>query len=75
MWLRFSEELSRHTGLSDNEINKDLAMKKKIIEYMVKNNIRSLEQVGKVFNNYYLDPGFVTEIVDKNRNKEKLLGE
>ena len=73
--LRFIEELSRHTGLSDNEINKDLAMKKKIIEYMVKNNIRSLEQVGKVFNNYYLDPGFVTEIVDKNRNKEKLLGE
>ncbi len=65
--LRLFEELSRHTGLSQSEINKELKIKKQILDYLVKNNIRSLEEVGKVINNYYLDPDFVIGSISKNK--------
>ncbi len=71
--LRLFEDLSRHTGLSQSEINKDLKMKKRILDYLVKNNIRSLEDVGKIMNQYYLDTDFVTGMIDKNSNPDKLL--
>ncbi|MBW2981015.1 Flp pilus assembly complex ATPase component TadA [Candidatus Woesearchaeota archaeon] len=71
--IRFFEELSRHTGLSQSEINKDLKTKKKILDYLVKNNIRSLHDVGRVMNQYYLDTDFVVSQVNKNSKPDKLL--
>jgi len=71
--IRLFEDLSRHTGLSQAEINDDIATKKKILDYLVKNKMRSLEKVGKVMNMYYLDPDFVTGVVNKNSNPDNLL--
>jgi len=71
---RLFEELSRHTGLSQAEINNDLKTKKKILDYLVKNNIRSLDDVGRIINLYYLDPDFVIDMVNKNAKPDKLLG-
>jgi len=53
--LRLFEELSRHTGLTNKEINSDIAEKKKILDFMVKSNIRDSESVGQTIMNYYLD--------------------
>lgn len=53
--LRLFDELNRHTGLSPKEINSQLAEKKKILEWMVKNNVRSIEDVGSVMMGYYMD--------------------
>ena len=71
--LRIFEELSRHTGMSQTEINQDLAMKKKILEFMVKHNLRGVDNVGKIMNKYYLDPGFVEESVKKNKDPKNLV--
>ena len=57
---RFFEEISRNTGMSYSEINKELDEKAKIISFMIKNNLRALEQLGKVMSLYY-------------RNKEVLM--
>ena len=65
--LRLFEDLSRHTGLSQSEINKDLKIKKEILDYLVKTKLRSLEQVGDVMNKYYLDPDYVIKMVNKNK--------
>jgi len=54
--LRLFEELNMFTGMSLNEIKKDIEEKKKILNWMVKKNIRSIEDVGKVMHDYYLDP-------------------
>ena len=54
--LRLFEDLSMHTGMSQNEIIKDLAEKEKILRLMVKNNIRKLNDVGEVIQNYYNNP-------------------
>lgn len=71
--LRLFEELSRHTGLNQAEINKDIKSKKAILDHLVKNNIRRLEDVSKVMNGYYLDPDFVIDAVNKNAKKDILL--
>ena len=54
--VRLFEELSRHTGLNQMEINSDLEVRKKILDWMVKKNIRNVDQVGKVMSEYYIDP-------------------
>ncbi len=54
--LRLFEDLSRHTGMTHTEITKELTIKKKILDWFVKNNIRSIIQVGDVLYNYYIDP-------------------
>jgi len=71
--LRFFEDLSRHTGMSQSEIDKDIESKEIILRYLIKNNLRSIMQVGKVMKEYYLDPGYVTKLIHKNINPEKLL--
>ncbi len=58
--LRFFEDISRHTGLSDEQIEANLAEKKQIFEWLIKNSLRSLRDFGAVINLYY-------------RNKEILL--
>jgi len=71
--LRFFEDLNRHTGLTQKEINADLADKKAILDWLVKNNIRQVDDVGKVMNEYYLDKEFVINAVKKNLDKDVVL--
>ena len=59
--LRLYEELSRHTGMTMAQIENDIAMKAKILEWMVKNNIRHVDDVGELMRRYYLDPDQVIE--------------
>lgn len=70
---RLFEELSRHTGLNQNEIDSDLRDKEKILLWMVKNNIRELESVGKILKEYYIDPESMTKLALKNMSKEEFL--
>ena len=70
---RLFEELSRHTGLNQNEIDSDLRDKEKILLWMVKNNIRELESVGKILKEYYIDPESITKLALKNTSKEEFL--
>ncbi len=72
--LRLFEDLSRHTGLSQSEILKDVKTKKSILDYLVKHNIRSLEEVGKIMNAFYINPDEVINVVEKNGKPELLRG-
>lgn len=71
--LRLFEDLSRHTGMSLPEIEKELETREKILHYMVKQNLRSVEQVGKLMNQYYIDPDFVVKNILKNANPNILM--
>ncbi len=54
--VRLFDDLSSHTGMSESEILKDLADKEKILNWMVKNGIRKIDDVGEILNRYYTDP-------------------
>ena len=70
---RFFEDISRNTGMSQTEINKNLDEKKKIILWLIKKNIRDLNDFGRVMNLYYTDKDELIKAVNKNDIK-KILG-
>ena len=67
--IRLFEELSRHTGMTLTQIDQDIATKTKILEWMVKNNIRYVDDVGEIMRKYYLDPDSVIEMIGGVENK------
>ncbi len=54
--IRLFEELSRHTGMTLQQIEQELDRKTKVLEWMVKNNIRHVDKVGEIMQQYYSDP-------------------
>jgi flagellar protein FlaI len=71
--LRIIEELNLHTGMSPEETARDIAEKKTILEWMVKRDLRSIEQVGQIMNVYYKRPKDVLDAAKKNLPLGKLV--
>jgi flagellar protein FlaI len=63
---RFFEEIGRNTGMQMTEIEEELENKKKILSWLIKNNIRSVKEMGKVMNIYYKNKTYLNEIINKN---------
>jgi archaeal flagellar protein FlaI len=54
--LKLFEDLNKFTGMSLVKIKNDLTEKKKILDWMVKKDIRTVKEVGAVMRDYYLNP-------------------
>jgi len=67
------KKLEMHTGMSEKEIQKDINNKQKILSWMVKNKINTVDGVGKLVAEYYRDPKNVLKIVEKNEKPETLI--
>jgi flagellar protein FlaI len=65
--IRLFDELALHTGLNRQEINDEISEKQKILEWMVKFNVRDVNAVGKVVAQYYKDPNSVIDAVKKSK--------
>ena len=70
---KFFEDLSRHTGMSQTEINSELKKRKMIIEWMLKNDVLRLEPVSKVFSLYYADKEKLLKLVGRNAKPAELV--
>ena len=64
--MAFFDELSRHTGMSQADINKNLAYKQSILIWLLKNKVRNLNSIGKVMNLYYTNPELLASMIKKN---------
>lgn len=67
---RFFEDLQRHTGLIEKELRVNLEEKKQILNFMIKNNIRDLNDFGKIMNIYYTDIDVLRKAIKNNKVKE-----
>lgn len=67
--LRFFEDIDRHTGMSQKEISADLEQRKKIMLWLIKNNIRDLKSIGKVMNIYYKNKEMLFSAINQNDKK------
>jgi len=70
---RFMKELEMHTGMSVKEIAGDLKKKEKILDWMVKNDVNTVDGVGKLVAEYYRDSGNILKIINKDEKAEKLI--
>lgn len=65
--LTLFDNISRITGMSIQEINRDMNEKEQILDAMVKQKIRSLEEVGKIMNDYYINKDRVLKLLKIKR--------
>ncbi|MEM5853558.1 MAG: ATPase, T2SS/T4P/T4SS family [Candidatus Aenigmatarchaeota archaeon] len=70
---RLLEEIRMHTGMSDQEINEDLEEKVKILKWLVKNQTKDLNKIGKIIAMYYSEPELVLKVVGKDEDVEKVI--
>ena len=55
------------TGFSRNELKKSLSEKEQVLKWMVKQNVNTVDTVGKVMAEYYTDPDYLMKLVKKNK--------
>jgi flagellar protein FlaI len=64
--ITFFEDLSRNTGMSATEMSKNLQNKKDILQWLIKNKLRNLAEIGKVMSLYYTNKSLLNEVMKKN---------
>ncbi|MEM4348036.1 MAG: ATPase, T2SS/T4P/T4SS family [Candidatus Anstonellaceae archaeon] len=64
--LTLSQTLSLYAGLTQKEIEQDVADKAKILNWMVKRGLKSVETVGHIISQYYMDPEEILSLATKN---------
>jgi len=64
--IRIIEELNLHTGMTPKEINQDLKEKEMILDWMLKNNIKDVNEVGQIMRIYYKTPNIIIDAAKKN---------
>lgn len=67
------ETLARTTGRSKTDISEDLKRKKMILEWLIKNKVRDLNDFGKVMNYYYSNREVLMKAIRENDLK-KIIG-
>ncbi len=65
---RISDLLNLYAGLTEKEIDQEIEEKKKIIDWMVEHKYFDVDQVGHIVANYYRDPEYVLEHVNKKKS-------
>jgi flagellar protein FlaI len=64
--VRFYKELNLHTGMTKEQINKDNKKRQVILQWMIKNKIIEMNEVGNIFSLYYSNPNEIYEIARAN---------
>ncbi|NPA38744.1 MAG: CpaF family protein, partial [Candidatus Nanohaloarchaeota archaeon] len=72
---RIYEDIHLYTGMSEEEIEKELQTKIKILEWMQRNRIKTINSVGKVVAEYYRDESYLMRFVNKPKLAEADLQE
>ncbi|MFH0859564.1 MAG: type II/IV secretion system ATPase subunit [Candidatus Altiarchaeota archaeon] len=63
--LRIKEELEVFAGMNESEIEQDLEGKKKILKWLLDNHINSVNEVGRLVTQYYIDKDVVIDVIGK----------
>ncbi len=69
----FYDNLRLYTGYSDQEINQDFAEKESVLKYLMDQNIESVDGVGRVIAEYYINKDNIMKHVNKNAPFEKAI--
>ncbi len=71
--VRVYDELSLHTGMTPQEIDQDLKFKQGILQWMLDNNVRDIDDVGRIMKVYYKDEQIVQSAVEKAKSAKFIL--
>lgn len=73
--MRLMDDLRLYTGMTDQEINQELAERQLVIDWMVRHNINTVNTVGFLISEYYSEPEKIISAIKTNISPERLLGD
>jgi flagellar protein FlaI len=76
--IRVKDDLELFAGMNEQKMMEDLAGKRLILDWMLKNKIQGVNEVGRIVSQYYMDKGKVLDLVNKGKPpvpEEKTEGE
>lgn len=65
--VRIKDDLQLFAGITENELQEDIDGKKKILGWFLENKINSVNDVGHIVTQYYLDKEVVLDAIEKNK--------
>ncbi|MFH1106792.1 MAG: type II/IV secretion system ATPase subunit [Candidatus Micrarchaeota archaeon] len=71
--VKLYQTLSLYTGMAPKEINAELAARRKVLDYLVKHGVSSVNDVGRIVAWYYRDKDRVIKAVDADADPGNLL--
>ncbi len=70
---RYVEQMNLHTGMTEKEVNADQQNKVKVLKWMLKHNLDSVEDVGRTMKAYYADESAIINAAQKGTAPSKVL--
>ncbi|MBU5689105.1 MAG: type II/IV secretion system ATPase subunit [Candidatus Aenigmarchaeota archaeon] len=71
--FKFLDKIKMHTGMSDKDIEKTLKEREHVLKWMMKHNVNTVNGVGKIIAEYYMNSKSLLKIVEKNEKPEKIV--
>ena len=68
--IRLYDELGLYTGMSADEINREMKIKQAILRWMVEKKINAINDVGKIMAHYYKNRDEVINMARENKKPE-----
>ncbi|MEA3254575.1 MAG: ATPase, T2SS/T4P/T4SS family [Candidatus Altiarchaeota archaeon] len=65
--IRLQDELETFTGMTEKEIAEDLTGKENILNWLLRRDIKDVNDVGKIIAEYYLDKETVLDLVEHDK--------
>jgi flagellar protein FlaI len=65
--IRVLEEVMMFSGMSEREVNEDLEGKKNVLQWLLRKNIKEVNDVGKIITEYYIDKETVLDLVQNDK--------
>jgi len=69
---RVYEEISFRTGMDEKEIDFDLDEKKSVLKWMLENEIKTVNGVGRVVSEYYKNKSCVLNWIKENKKASEI---
>ena len=73
--IRLFQNLEMYTGMTKDEMEKDIKEKSQVLRWLQKKNINTVNTVGKIVSTYYVDKERIIKYALKNSPPTPILGE
>lgn len=73
--IRLINEIRMHTGMTDEQMEADLKEKETVLQWMLDNNVRTVNSVGKVVAEYYHDRDKVMKVIKSKGKPKEIIGD
>ncbi len=68
---RAMNDIKLYSGMSDEDIEKDLEEKKLILKWMVKNKVKDIHEFGRIVSEYYRDKDKILKMVKRSEKPKR----